>query len=171
MHGIHGETVNMVARDEHAGFVTSYPDKNKDHKSTAKGLRQHFGNQIDDVKSCKGFLIYSDSAPEYKKICTKLGIQHRQATPNSDEANGRHERFMGFFGDLVRVVLYQSGLPLYMWPYASKFAANMYNMIILPYLKSETPYKVRYPDRTVPTLAHFGSLCTFVPTKVEKFYF
>ena len=36
-------------------------------------------------------------------------------------------------------------------------------------MKSETPYAVRYPDRTVPSLAHFGSLCTFVPTKVEKF--
>ena len=103
------------------------------------------------------------------RTCGKLGIQHRQATPNSDEANGRHERFMGVFGDLVRIVLYQSGLPLYLWPYAVQYAANMYNMIILPDLKAETPYEVRYPTGSVPSLAHFGSLCTFVPTKIEKF--
>ena len=121
------------------------------------------------MKSCEGFLIYSDSAPEYTKICRELGIQHRRATPNSDEANGRHERFMGVFGDLVRIVLYQSGLPLYLWPYAVQYAANMYNMIILPDLKAETPYEVRYPTGSVPSLAHFGSLCTFVPTKIEKF--
>ena len=80
---------------------------NKDHKAVANGVRHHFGNQIDDVKSCRGFPIYSDSAPEYKKIFGELGIQHRQATPNSDEANGRHERFICVFDDLVRVVLYQ----------------------------------------------------------------
>ena len=68
-HGIHKETVCVIARDEFSGYVSCMPDTNKDHKSIAVGLRHHFGPQIDDVKSCKGFLIYSDSAPEYKNVC------------------------------------------------------------------------------------------------------
>ena len=63
--------------------------------------------------------MYSDSAPEFEKVCKKWHLLHRQATPNSEEANARHERFMGVFGDLVRTALFQSGLPVMFWTYAA----------------------------------------------------
>ena len=40
--GLFGEQVGLVARDELSGFVPFKPDKNKDHKSIAEGLRHHF---------------------------------------------------------------------------------------------------------------------------------
>ena len=87
--------------------------------------------------------MLGDSAPEYKKACKKLKILHRAATPNSDEANARHERFMGIFGDLIRNVLFQSGLPLMFWVYAAIFVANVYNMTVIPHKGSKTPYSQR----------------------------
>mgnify|MGYP001263262069 FL=1 len=94
--GVFGETVCLVARDECSGFVTASPDKSKDTNSTCLGLIYQFGQELDKAQS-RGFMIYSDSAPEYVKICKRLKIMHRPATPNSDEANARHERFMGVF--------------------------------------------------------------------------
>ncbi len=89
-------TVGLVARDERSGWASFSPDKNKDASAVADGLRHHFGSNIDKASS-RGFMLYSDSAPEFSKVCKKLRLIHRAATPNSSEANARHERFMGVF--------------------------------------------------------------------------
>ena len=112
--------------------------------------------------------MYSDSAAELRKAAKKLKLIHRAATPNSDEANARHERFMGVFGDLIRTVLFQSGLPLSFWAWAAEYAANVYNMTVVPFKKAFTPYSARYPLRKLPNIPHFGSLCTYVPKAIEK---
>ena len=93
---------------------------------------------------------------------------HRPATPNDPESNSRHERFMGVFGDLIKMVLFQSGLPLMFWTYAAQFVADVYNMTVIPYKRSKTPYEFRYPNRVVPMIPHFGSMVTFVPKNREK---
>ena len=92
--GILGETVGLVGRDEHLGWVSFSADENKDNNAIAEGLGHHFGKELDKAQS-RGFTIYSDSAPEFEKVCKKLRLLHRPATPNSEEANARHERFMG----------------------------------------------------------------------------
>ena len=94
------------------------------------------------------FTIYSDSAGKFRKVCKKLKVLHRPATPNSSEANARHERFMGVFGDLIRTVLFQAGLPLMFWTYAASYLADVYNMTVISYQKWKTPYEMRYPHRT-----------------------
>ena len=93
---------------------------------------------------------------------------YKPGTPNSDEGNARHERFMGVFGDIIRTVLFQSGLPLVFWCFAAEYAADVYNMTVIPYKKSKTPYAFRYPGRKLPKIPHFGSLVTYVPKNVEK---
>ena len=165
--GLFGECVGLVARDERSGFVSFSGAKTKSTNDVADGLRHHFGQNINSVKS-NGFMVYSDAAPEFKRVCRKLGILHRPATPNSDEANARHERFMGVFGDIIRTVLFQSGLPLFFWTFAAEYAANVYNMSVVPYKKSQTPYSLRYPERKLPIVAHFGQLVTYVPKEIEK---
>ena len=165
--GILGETVGLVARDEHLGWVSFSGDKNRDAPAVADGLRHHFGKELNKAQS-RGFTIYSDSAGEFSKVCKKLKLLHRPATPNSEEANARHERFMGVFGDLIRTVLFQSGLPLMFWTYAAAFVADVYNMTVIPYKKSKTPYELRYPSRSLPKIPRFGSLVTYVPKKIEK---
>ena len=112
--------------------------------------------------------MFGDSAPEYKKACRKLKILHRAATPNSDDSNARHERFIGIFGDLIRNVLPQSGLPLMFWVYAAMFVANVYNMTVIAHKKSKRPYALRYPNRKLPKICHFGQLVTYVPKNMEK---
>ena len=166
--GIYGERVGHVIRDEHTGYVSFVASKQRDTPSTTDACLHHFAQEIDKAQS-RGFLLYGDSAPEYKKVCKKIGILYRPATPNSDESNARHERFMGVFGDLIRNVLHQSGLPLMFWVFAAMFAANVYNMTITPFKKSKTPYAARYPRRHLPNnIAHFGQLVTYVPKDIEK---
>ncbi len=55
------------------------------------------------------------------------------------------------------------------WTYAAQFVADVYNMTVVPYKKSKTPYELRYPHRPLPMIPHFGSLVTFVPKDREKF--
>ncbi len=83
--------------------------------------------------SC-GFIIYSDSAPEFRKVCKWSKILDKLATPNSDEGNARCERLMGVLGDIIRTVLSQSGLPLVFWCFAAEYAADVYNMTVIPYI-------------------------------------
>ena len=54
------------------------------------------------------------------------------------------------------------------WTLAAECAANVYNMTVVPFKKSVTPYSARYPDRKLPKIPHFGSLCTYVPKAIEK---
>ena len=74
--GIHGETVGLVGRDEHLGWVSFSADKSKGNAAIAVGLRHHFGKELNKAQS-RGFTIYSDSAPEYEKVCEKLRLLHR----------------------------------------------------------------------------------------------
>ncbi len=73
-----------------------------------------------------------------------------------------------FFWDLIRTVLFQSGLPLLFWILAAEYAANVYDMTVVQFKKSVTPYSARYPERELPVMPHFGSLCTYVPKDIEK---
>ena len=93
-----------VLKDECTYFVSFHGSKNRDTNSAIEACQHHFAQELNNAKS-SGFLMFGDSAPEYKKACKKLKILHRAATPNSDEANARHERFIGIFGDLIRSVL------------------------------------------------------------------
>ena len=141
--------------------------RHKNANEVAEGLRHHFGAELNKARS-RGFTIFSDSAPEFEKVWKKLKLLHRPATPNDPESNSRHERFMGVFGDLIKTVLFQSGLPLMFWTYAAQFVADVYNVTVVPYKKSKTPYELRYPTRVVPMIPHFGSMVTFVPKNREK---
>ena len=89
-------------------------------------------------------------------VRSKIKILYKPATPNSDEGNARHERFVGVFGDIIRTVLFQSGLPLVFWCFAAEYAADVYNMTVTPYKKSKTTYALRYPGRKLPKIPHFG---------------
>ena len=166
--GLNGERYGAVMRDESIGFVSFHGSKRRDTSSVGDALSHHFASELDKADS-RGFMVYGDSAPEFKKICKKLRILYRPATPNSDESNSRHERFMGVFGDLIRNVLHQSGLPLMFWICAAQFVANVYNMTVIPYKKSKPPYAARYPNRKLPqNIPHFGQLVTFVPVNIAK---
>ena len=68
--GIYGEVVGLVGRDEKCGWVSFSGDKNRDVPAVSEGLRHHFGNALDKAKS-RGFTIYSDSAPSFRKVCKK----------------------------------------------------------------------------------------------------
>ena len=129
----------MVARDEHLGWVSFNADENRDSPAVARGLTHHFGKGLNKAQS-RGFTIYSGSALEFEKVCKKLRLLHRPATPNIEEANARHEGFIGVFGDLARTALFQSGLPLMFWTYAASYVADVYNTAVTPYKKSKTPY-------------------------------
>ena len=75
---------------------------------------------------------------------------------------------LAFFGDIIRTVLFQSGLPLVFWCFAAEYAADVYNMTVIPYKKSKSHYAFRCPWRKLPKIPHFGSLVTYVPKDVEK---
>ena len=122
--GVYNEKVGSVLRDENSGFVSFKGFQKRDTPSTIDACRHHFGQELDKVDS-RGFMIYGDSAPEYKRVCKKLRILYRPATPNSDESNSRHERFMGVFGDLIRNCLFQSGLPQMFWVFGAEFVTNV----------------------------------------------
>ena len=102
--GIRGETIGLVSRDESLGWVSFSGSKTKDANGVADGLGHHFGAELNKARS-RGFTFYSDSAPEFEKVCKKLKLLHRPATPSDPESNSRHERFMGVFGDLIKTVL------------------------------------------------------------------
>ena len=71
---------------------------------------------------------------------------------------------------VILFVLYffQSGLPLLFWTLAAEYAANVYNMTVIPF-KAQTPYSARYPNRKLPKHPHFGSLVTYIPKNIEKY--
>ena len=69
---------------------------------------------------------------------------------------------------MVRAALFQSGLPLMFWTYAASWVADAYNMTVIPYKKSKTPYELRYPHRALPKIPHFGRIVTYVPKDIGK---
>ena len=75
---------------------------------------------------------------------------------------------MGVFGDLVRTALIQSVLPLMFWTYAASWVADVYDMTVIPYKKSKTPYEIRYPHRSLPKVPHFGRIVINVPKDIAK---
>ena len=55
------------------------------------------------------------------------------------------------------------------WTYAASYVADVYNTTVIPYKKSKTPYELRYPNRVVPKMPHFGTLVTYVPKNIENY--
>ncbi len=81
--GVLGETVGLVGRDEFWGWVSFSADNSKGSNAIADGLRHHFGKEPNRAMS-RGFTVYSDSAPEFKKVCKKVRLLHRTATSKSE---------------------------------------------------------------------------------------
>eukprot|EP00971_Amphidinium_carterae_P246199 4889689-Amphidinium_carterae.1 len=89
--------------------------------------------------------------------CAELGVKHYPSTPYRHTSNGKAERWIRMCEDVVRSMLYQSGLGHPFWSQALPMACMLLNAII-PYRGESTPWVARRGEGTFPwQVSAFGS--------------
>ena len=154
--GIGNKKYALAVVDEATGWATFCPSNSKDYASTADGLLEHFGSNLNKAK-----MFYCDGYPAFKRVAKLLRIPTKYSTPNTPTSNSRQESWMRILGDGIRTLLYSAGLTSAWWPLAGAYFCNAWNILRINPRSGKTAFQQRFPKRVPPTLMPFGSGCTF----------
>ncbi|KAI2966591.1 hypothetical protein CBS147324_7348 [Aspergillus niger] len=95
------------------------------------------------------------------------GIRVVISPPRTPEANGLAERYGGLINQMSRVMMLDSGLPVHLWPFAVRLAAQILNRLVptgsevkqTPVSLYRSFYNLPNPDATLDFLRVFGCRC------------
>ncbi|GKB34086.1 putative RNA-directed DNA polymerase [Tanacetum coccineum] len=145
--------------DDYTRGVWIYLLKTKDE---VFDLFTSFINHIQNQFKCSIKTVRSDNGTEFVNnkmalLFNNLGIVHQTSCAYTPQQNGIAERKHRHLLNVARSLLFQSGIPLSMWPECILTAAYLVNR--LP-LNGKSPFELVY--RVKPNLSHlrsFGCLC------------
>ena len=102
--------------------------------------------------------IYSDGAPEFKKMCRKHrteGVAHDVSTPYRHTAGAKIERRNRLVLDGTRTALERSGLGHVLWPRAVRHFCFAYNTRHID--REDNPYFKRHGRKCLAKAVPFGA--------------
>lgn len=107
----------------------------------------------------------SDNGTEFvnnkmSNLFSSLGIIHQTTCVYTPQQNGISERKQRHLLNVARGLLFQSGIPLSMWPECILTAACLINRLPFSVLSEKSPFELVYGQK--PKLSHlrcFGCLC------------
>lgn len=156
--GLSGENYVLFFVDSYTQYVSL---KFMKVKSEAP---DHILQYIQQFQSLFGKTLHgmkSDRAAEYlgKRIEANIiakGVHHYKTAGHSSHQNGCAERMIRTITEMARSMLYESGLPLGLWPQAFTMAALAYN------------HTTSKKHNTLPAITFWG--VRYEPLKSEKFH-
>ncbi|GJZ61027.1 putative RNA-directed DNA polymerase, partial [Tanacetum coccineum] len=124
-----------------------------------------FINHIQNQFKCSIKTVRSDNGTEFVNnkmalLFNNLGIVHQTSCAYTPQQNGIAERKHRHLLNVARSLLFQSGIPLSMWPECILTAAYLVNRLPSSVLNGKSPFELVY--RVKPNLSHlrsFGCLC------------
>jgi transposase InsO family protein len=163
--GLNGHYYYLTITDDFTRWVYVVTTSRKDGDTIGPLIRDWI-NWAERQHSEKGYkvnTIRSDGGGEYMNSelqtwCTERGITQDITNPHTPQMNGVAERLNRTLMDVVRTVLYQSGLPARFWTEAIRYAAYLHNRLPHRSLNGHTtPYQEMYGKRpTAKYLRPFG---------------
>ncbi|GJW75220.1 putative RNA-directed DNA polymerase [Tanacetum coccineum] len=148
--------------DDYTRGVWIYLLKTKDE---VFDLFTSFINHIQNQFKCSIKTVRSDNGTEFVNnkmalLFNNLGIVHQTSCAYTPQQNGIAERKHRHLLNVARSLLFQSGIPLSMWPECILTAAYLVNRLPSSVLNGKSPFELVY--RVKPNLSHlrsFGCLC------------
>ncbi|MBW0490169.1 hypothetical protein O181_029884 [Austropuccinia psidii MF-1] len=115
-------------------------------KSEAKSKLMHWMIQFSNVTKNSIKILRSDNGAEFKnnvidQFLLSKGVIHELAMPYEHHQNGQVERTNRTISEMARTMLHASNLPFYLWPWAFRHAAWIYNRTLHADSK-KTPFEL-----------------------------
>lgn len=148
--------------DDYTRAVWTYLVKTKDE---VYNLFVSYLNLIHNQFKCNIKTVRSDNGTEFvnnkmSNLFNSLGITHQTSYAYTPQQNGIAERKHRHLLNVARSLLFQSGIPLSMWPECIITAAYLINRLPSSVLSGKSPFELVYGQK--PKLSHlrcFGCLC------------
>ncbi|GJS36032.1 putative RNA-directed DNA polymerase [Tanacetum coccineum] len=143
---------------------TREPFPLSEHKSTALGELVHL-DLWGPYKVVSKEVFRSDNGTEFlnhkmTKFCGTNGIIHQTSCAYTPQQNGIVERKHRHLLNVARSLLFQGGIPLYLWSECILTACYLINRLPSSVLKGKSPYQLVFNKK--PPMKHlrvFGCLC------------
>ena len=149
-YGFKGEWNALVVKDVFTQFRYFYPSARQDADSCVRAF-QHFTKPDDHVG-----IFYSDNSGEIAAAVKSMGWRHVLSQPYVRQSSGVIEREIRTILEGARANLFQSGLPVELWPLAAQHHAFALNVTI-PDDKDKSPWALRFGDEFPDTKIPFGA--------------
>ena len=156
----------LTIYDEGTNTIGFYPCKSRKASEVEAAFRKFCGADLDKVK-----LLYSDNAPEFKKLAKKLKLAKRTSTPRRPKTNARMENKQLLIGNGIKTSMLQSGLNRKFWKLAGAHFCDTYTFSHHSKTRTvDTPYNTRYghEKKFDGHLQPFGCACSYVPPESSK---
>ncbi|XP_047258878.1 uncharacterized protein LOC124891115, partial [Capsicum annuum] len=83
------------------------------------------------------------TSDRFEKLCQNVGIEHQLTAPYTPQQNGVSERKNRTIMEKSRCLLYEKGLPKYLWVEAANTAAFLLNRLPTKAVDGKTPFEVK----------------------------
>ncbi|GJZ62009.1 ribonuclease H-like domain-containing protein [Tanacetum coccineum] len=120
-------------------------------------IKNQFGKTVKTFRSDNGTEFVNNV---FDKFCIDNGIVHQTTCAYTPQQNGIVERKHRHLLNVARSLLFQGGLPLYLWSECIMTAAYLINRLPSSVLNGKTSFELVFNKK--PVLKHlrvFGSLC------------
>jgi hypothetical protein len=139
-----GRKYYVTFLDDFTNFLVTFPMK---RKSEVYQLFEKYQRRSESIHDSKIVEFQSDNGREYMndKFTTqfdKCGILHRRTVPGCPSQNGKAERINQTLLNVVRCLLYRSGVPLYFWAEALQTATFLRNLSPSTSVDNQIPFEL-----------------------------
>ncbi|KAL7284387.1 hypothetical protein ACG7TL_001677 [Trametes sanguinea] len=160
--GAHGEYYFTLITDVKTRYAMRYFSSDKKHQLNAIRAYRSF---LKTQKNIRLKTIRVDNGKEFvnrpiKQFLRSHGIRLELTAPHSSAQNGIAERSFLTVLNAARAMLFESNLPIKLWPEAVNYAVYLKNRAPTRALPNKTPFEAfwgRKPD--VSHLREFGATC------------
>ena len=160
---IHGHKYVLGCMDQYSSYDKAYFLKRK--SETTKFVKEHirfveryFDRPIINITSDRGGEFLNKALTKWLK---KKGIKINLSTPKSSQQIGQRERAWRTNAAMMRCLLFQSNLPIFLWNYAYDHAITIRNRITSSISQKKSPLEKAFNIKpNLKDLPIFGSPCS-----------
>ncbi|CAI7778472.1 unnamed protein product [Closterium sp. NIES-54] len=134
--GMDQERYFLLVVDDYTRYTTVFPLRHKADVSgilipwicaTRRQLRERFSQDFPVLR------LHSDRGGEFSsyllaEVCRDEGIRQTFTLPASPQQNGIAERRIGLIMEVARTSMVHAAAPIFMWPFAVRYAAHQLNL-------------------------------------------